>query len=340
MLVQQEIAIYETLSGPKSPKLAQAIEFTESEPGVIYREMPPVWEPSFRMGFYARWGRESAVISATARRAEYADFEQLLSIKAVFGGVEEYFIDGRRVAVDDDTFLILNAGRRYGSRIHALRPVHSFSIFFRPGIAEEVLSVLRQSTETLLDNPPDGSLFKAEFDERLREHDSSVTPALAAIRQSLECDTPDELRLDEQLHTLLGRMLDTEHHLRKESEVIPSAKPATRRELHRRLGLAKTFMHTCFREAIGLRQMAAAAHLSPFHFLRLFKIAFGITPSAFLNRKRTMEAMRLLRHSSWTMTEIAVNVGFGSRTSLFRHVKAYGGTALSDVRKLRRRRRP
>jgi hypothetical protein len=81
--------------------------------------------------------------------AEYADFEQLLSIKAVSGGVEEYFVDGCRIAVDDDTYLILNAGRRYGSRIHALRPVHSFSIFFRPGLAEQVFSDLRQSTETL-----------------------------------------------------------------------------------------------------------------------------------------------------------------------------------------------
>jgi AraC family transcriptional regulator len=307
---------------------------------VIYREMPPVWDPSFRTRFYARWGQENAVISATARRAEYADFEQLLSIKAAFGGVEEYFIDGRRVTVDDDTFLILNAGRRYGSRIHALRPVHSFSIFFRSGLAEEVLGVLRQRSETLLDSPlPSGSLLKTEFDERLREHDGLTTPALTSIKRSLECDEPDELRLDEQLHMLLGRMLDTEHQLCKRSDVIPSAKPATRRELHRRLGLAKTFMHTRFREAIGLREMATAAHLSPFHFLRLFKIAFGITPSAFLNRKRTMEAQRLIRHSGWTMTEIAINVGFGSRTSLFRHLKAYGGTALLETRKSRRRHR-
>ena len=310
----------------------QQLKLLKSEPCVIYREMPPVWDPSFRTHFYARWGRENAVISATARRAEYADFEQLLSIKAVFGGSEEYFVDGSRVAVDDDTFLILNAGRRYGSRIHALRPVHSFSIFFRSGLAEEVFSVLRDSTESLLDNPPGGSTVTTEFDERLREHDESITPALAAIKWAIECDAPDELRLDEQLHVLLGRMLHTEHQLRKRSDVIPSAKPATRRELHRRLGLAKTFMHTCFREAIGLREMAAAAHLSPFHFLRLFKSAYGITPSAFLNRKRTLEAQRLIRHSGWTMTEIAENVGFGSRTSLFRNLKAHGAVAPSETR--------
>jgi AraC family transcriptional regulator len=300
---------------------------------VIYREMPPVWEPSFRPRFYARWGQESAVISASARRAEYSDFEQLLSIKAAFGGVEEYFIDGDRVAVDDDTFLILNAGRRYGSRIYSIHPVHSFSIFFRPRLAEEVLSVLRSSTESLLDNPLDGSQVTTEFDERLREHDQSITPALAAIEQSLACGATDDLRLEEQLHVLLGRILDSEHLHRKKADLIPSAKPATRRELHRRLGLAMTFIHSCFREPIGLQEMAAAAHLSSFHFLRLFKVAYGVTPSAFLNRKRAMEAQRLIRRSSWTLTEIAVNVGFGSRTSLFRHLKGCGAASLCKTRK-------
>src|ERR1700704_3634054 len=131
--------------------------------------MPPVWDQAFRARFYECWGHENAVISAHARRVEYPDYEQLLSIKAAFGGVEEYFIDGQRVAVDDDTFLILNAGRRYGSRIYSLTPVHSFSIFFRRGLAEEVANALQQTTQSILDNPlPEG--LSIEFDERLREH--------------------------------------------------------------------------------------------------------------------------------------------------------------------------
>ena len=74
---------------------------------MIYRSMPAVWEPKFRSTFYERWGRESAVISARARRAEYPEFRQLLSIKAAIGGREDYFIDGRQISVDDDTFATL-----------------------------------------------------------------------------------------------------------------------------------------------------------------------------------------------------------------------------------------
>jgi AraC family transcriptional regulator len=298
---------------------------------LIYREMPAVWDPSFRPRFYATWGRESAVVYARARRVEYQEYEQLLSIKAAIRGTEHYFVDGQRLDVDDDTFLILNAGRRYASRIDALAPVQSFSIFFERSLVAEVFTALVMPNESLLDNPHDARCW-SDFDERLREHDGVVTPILNSIRQSLDDGMGDPLWLDEQLRLLLAGMLRAEHAQRGRSELVSSSKPATRRELHRRLGLAESYIHTFYKERIGLKDMAAAAHLSAFHFLRLFKRVHGVTPSVYLNRKRTLAAQRLIRHSTWTMIEIAEHVGFGSRTSLFRHLKAFGGVPPRELR--------
>src|SRR5260370_30761072 len=78
------------------------------EDRMIYRAMPAVWDPQFRSSFYERWGRESAVISARARRAEDAEFTQLLSIKAAIGAAEDYLLDRPRMTGDDDTFAILH----------------------------------------------------------------------------------------------------------------------------------------------------------------------------------------------------------------------------------------
>jgi AraC-like DNA-binding protein len=294
---------------------------------VIYREMPPIWDASFRERFYMRWGRENAVISATTRRAEYPDFAQRLSIKMAGGGTEDYFVDGRRVGVDDETFLILNDGRRYGSLISSARPVRSFSIFFRPGLAAEVLTSLSRSTESELDDPFDDGKRQPEFDERLQEHDASVTPVLRHIQREIDAGYGDEVWLQEQLQFLIGRMLRLERRRRRAEELIPCAKPATRRELFRRIGLGVTFIHTHFRESIGLSDMARASHLSAFHFLRTFKAVYGVTPSKYLSRKRISVAARLMRESNWTLTEIAELVGFGDRTTLFRQLRAGAGTA-------------
>ncbi len=288
---------------------------------LIYREMPATWDPAFRPQFYARWGRESAVISARTRRAAYPEFRQLLSIKAAYGGAEDYFLDGQRVSVDDDTFAIINAGRSYGSRIESLRPVHSFSIFFEHRLVAQVWQTLAHSVADSLSDPVGGYAGPGEFAERLYEHDSLVSPVLRHIRTAVDAGLGDDNWLEEQLLFLLATMMKLKHRHLQVAAAIPAGKPATRNELLRRLGLGVNYIHAHYRDPISLGDIAAAAHLSPFHFLRTFKTIYRLTPGDYLNRKRAAAALRLLQESDWTMTMIAEQVGFGSRTSLFRHLR-------------------
>jgi AraC family transcriptional regulator len=287
---------------------------------MIYRQMPALWDHAFRKAFYARWGRESAVISARTRLAEYPDFRQLLSIKAAFGGCEDYFIDGRRVSVDDDTYLIVNHGRSYSSRIEAIRPVHSFSIFFDPHLTAQVRHALLRPDELAQDGAQ--SQPAVEFSERLFAHDKIVSPALRHIRAVVDGGLRDEGWLEEQLLFLLERMLKSHYNRLSRESRIPSLKPATRRELLERMDLGVDYIYTRYGDPIGLRDIAVAARLSPYHFLRTFKAVHGITPSDFLNRTRAAKALRLLQTTAWSITSIAEHVGFGSRSSLFRHMFA------------------
>ena len=284
--------------------------------------MPAIWNPAFRSRFYGRWGRESAVICARARRAEYPEYRQLLSIKAAFGGVEDYFVDGRRIAVDDDTFAIFNAGRSYASRIEAVAPVHSFSVFFEAGMLGQVRRSMSATTTQLLDDPAGPCADSPEFAERLYEHDQLVSPVLRRIRDGVAAGVDDEAWLEEQLQLLLASMLRLHDGQLSSAAALSASKPATRAELWRRLARGVDFMHAHYAEPLRLRDIAAAARLSPFHFLRTFRAAYGMTPNSYLNRKRVAAARRLLQSSDWSMTMIAGQVGFGGRSNLFRHLRA------------------
>ena len=79
-------------------------------------------------------------------------FRQTLSIKCVAQGSEIYFVDQRRVAVSDDTFLVLNEGRTYASSLSSATDTYSFSIFFRPGLGQEVAAGLKSSLGAALEN--------------------------------------------------------------------------------------------------------------------------------------------------------------------------------------------
>jgi AraC family transcriptional regulator len=69
-----------------------------------------------------------------------------------------------------------------------------------------------------------------------------------------------------------------------------------------------------------LSELAGAAGLSPFHFLRLFKRETGVTPHRFLVQTRLRRAVDLLRDTSRPVTEIAFDVGF---TDLSNFINAF-----------------
>jgi AraC-like DNA-binding protein len=89
---------------------------------------------------------------------------------------------------------------------------------------------------------------------------------------------------------------------------------------------ARDLLRDCLGEPIALADAAEEADLSAWHFLRLFRQAFGETPHQFLTRLRIERAKDLLTVSGRSVTEICFDVGFsslGSFSTLFaRHVGA------------------
>ena len=88
----------------------------------------------------------------------------------------------------------------------------------------------------------------------------------------------------------------------------------------RRLQQARDFIDDCYQQPIDLRQIAAQAHLSPYHFLRLFRNHYDLTPHQYLTRCRIEQAKQLLRRHDATVTDVCFTVGFqslGSFSSLF-----------------------
>ena len=296
----------------------------------LLREMPD-WErlkpapqnESYRKWFYGRWGKENAVVSGVDRNVEYLPFRQRLSIKLARGGRERYFVDGRSIAVDDDSYLILNDNRVYSSRFEAGVEIESFSIFFRPGLAEEIHGALRTPIERGLANGAAEAPRPVEFSETLQPHDSVVTPVLRYVQSGVKGDVEDAGWYEEQFQFLLERMLSHQGRLAERIQRLPALKAATQREIHRRLALAVDLVHSSYERNIGLAEMAVAACLSKFHFLRLFTELHGVTPHLYLQRKRALAAARLLQGTDLATSQVAARVGFRSRSTMARHLRRW-----------------
>jgi AraC family transcriptional regulator len=92
-----------------------------------------------------------------------------------------------------------------------------------------------------------------------------------------------------------------------------------------------------FTETISLRELAAEACLSPFHFSRLFRQATGLSPHRFVTERRVQEAQRKLASGHSSLVEIALETGFGSQVNFIRTFRKSTGLTPGQYRALHRR---
>ncbi len=69
---------------------------------------------------------------------------------------------------------------------------------------------------------------------------------------------------------------------------------------------------------LNLDAAASRTGLSPFHFLRIFAKAIGVTPHQYLVRSRLRRAARLLADGSDSITDVALDVGFADLSNFVR----------------------
>lgn len=75
---------------------------------------------------------------------------------------------------------------------------------------------------------------------------------------------------------------------------------------------AKTYINNNFQEDVGLNDIAEYAHISPFHFSRVFKSLTHWTPHQYLLHTRLKYAEILLRDTKMPITDVAFASGFNS----------------------------
>lgn len=119
-------------------------------------------------------------------------------------------------------------------------------------------------------------------------------------------------------------------HLRM-STAHASAREARLAQL-RQLRLAKDAMDRDWAEPIDLNAVAAHAGYSRYHFIRLFRAAYGQTPGQYLSRRRVERAEELLRTADLSVTEICMLVGFTSLGNFSSSFRKHTGLSPSEYR--------
>jgi AraC-like DNA-binding protein len=170
----------------------------------------------------------------------------------------------------------------------------------------------------------------------------------AALQSSPRPVHADSLSL-ERLHILLAQLFDAMSHALQDERAsaeecirrarlilrfnlsastgVSARRFANARAQHIRGGLAPwqirrvtTYIDANLDATIGIKDLAALAKLSCFHFCRVFRGSFGETPHGYLMRRRVERAQGLLLTTNASLREIAAECGYADQahfTKLF-----------------------
>jgi AraC family transcriptional regulator len=242
----------------------------------------------------------------TAAKGAPSEPEQFTfaAISLVRSGVFGFRSEGRTQLLSEGFALLSNPGQSYEIS-HEHQGYDRCVIFrFEEHALEEVLRGGRFSRAVLPPSPRMDAL-KVLAERRLQVSSST-------------------LGLEE-----LGLSLAANVAARLDRPAASSAKRASRDGVY----AALAEIERSFAEDLRLRDLARAAGLSPFHFLRTFKQETGVTPHRFLVQTRMRRALELLRDTARPVTEIALDVGFPDLSNFINTFRRSVGCAPSRFRK-------
>lgn len=106
-----------------------------------------------------------------------------------------------------------------------------------------------------------------------------------------------------------------------------------RSEYYARINRVMDYIDHHLEHTLELKDIAAIANFSPFHFHRIFTFLIGETPIDYIQRLRVEKAaMKLLQEPLLPITEVAYSYGFGSISLLSRTFKRYFGIPPTQFR--------
>ena len=215
--------------------------------------------------------------------------------------------NGNTFEVEDDNIVVVNSNELHF--FHESNRGKYFCIIINPSFFADI-KFNNTVFETLIQND---SVIKSCFEEMFFEYLSKREGYDMAVKANAY-----------KLMTYLLRNHKatslSEHDLRQKKSKI------------HRIDTILTYISDHYDEKLTTAMLAEKFHLNEHYFCHFFKEATGQTPVSYINRVRIEKAATLLKNTSISMTDIAMNVGFDDPNYFTRTFKKHFGTTPSAYR--------
>ncbi|MGB9991568.1 helix-turn-helix transcriptional regulator [Massilia sp. SM-13] len=176
----------------------------------------------------------------------------------------------------------------------------------------------------------------AELDREPREltlqdrtyfEDPRIVQLLGELMATPWQDPDQLLRANEITHETLSALLHSQSMTRPALRLRGGLAPHTRRHL-------AAYIEAQLERPITLGMLAEQANLSEFHLARMFRISFGMPPSAWIAARRVERARQLLKMSDLPLQQIADACGYADLSHFGHRFRDALGTSPTRFRQI------
>jgi AraC-like DNA-binding protein/mannose-6-phosphate isomerase-like protein (cupin superfamily) len=216
--------------------------------------------------------------------------DDCLEIVLIRGGSGQYLVDGRMYQAGRGDLLVYNAGVIHDENTSL---TETLQIYY-----------CRANRVQIRGLPPNHLLPSGEAPlVPCGDQWPEIEGLFAAMIRQAALKSPQSMEIAQRLLPVL--LLSVRRLARQQPPEVPWSEPE--------LGLKiKTYLDSHYAEDLTLAAIADVFHINPYYLAHLFKEQTGYPPMQDLIRRRIGEAQSLLIHSSLTVRDIAMAVGFNN----------------------------
>jgi AraC family transcriptional regulator len=262
-----------------------------------------------------------------------------ISIKFVLKGAERYYdSEGAQYLVKEGEFLLGSFEQHSGACVvESSSYVEGICLYIKPELLNEVYSLLVNKEGNDPEAFPHTHLtypgfFNNIFTSRHTPLDARLKE-IAAWFYNYESMMPENM-FDEYMAGVCEKIVELQFGVHKSLARLDFLKNTTRKEIMKRLLLAKSYIEDNYLNNPTLDEIAAYAGISKYHFLRNFKLAYRQSPFEFIQDKRLQHAKRVIEKRERDLKDIASLCSFSDLAAFSKSFKRKFGVPPSAIQKM------
>lgn len=248
-----------------------------------------------------------------------------LGVKYVASGEEIYYANQKKYIVKEGEYIIGNDFTNSFVTIDQKEEVHGLCIDISPQIIHEVADYHALESENL----KEFLLSDQFFVNRYNAKNTSLGYSLQEINQKISSgNLINDIQQNELFYSLAESIITDQRFVLNHLSKMSFKKLITNEEVFRSLLMAKSLIDEHLLENLSLETISQSAGISKYHFIRLFKNTFEISPYQYQKRMRLEFAKHQLLEGK-ELLDVAISIGYADLPTFSKAFKQVFGIAPS-----------